>query len=267
MSKIMSEVQVADLINKIKAKANASDIPTTAAEVHALPDTTKYGADLNFSMNASTFVITAQLKDQNGNALGTAKTVDLPLESVVVDGDYDATTKEVVLTLKNGTEIRFSVADLVAGLQTEITSTNKLSADLIETNNNNQFVTSTQKTKLNNIEAGAQVNKIEVVKKNGTALTITNKAVDITVPTKLSQLSNDSGYLTAIPIASATVLGGIKVGSGLSIANDGTLTATGTPMKLYSTTGQNTDGAMTQKAVTDNLPVEFTTAEWNAFWA
>ena len=141
MAKILSEVQVADLVNKIKAKADATSVPSTAADVHALPDTTKYGADLAFSMNSSTFVITAQLKDQDGNNLGTAKTIDLPLESVVVDGDYDSATKEVVLTLKNGSEVRFSVADLVSGLQTEITSTNKLSADLVAPTTNNQFVT------------------------------------------------------------------------------------------------------------------------------
>ena len=266
-NKIPTQAQWEDLAARIKAKANASDIPTSAADVHALPDTTKYGADLNFSMNSSTFVVTAQLKDQDGNNLGSAKTIDLPLESMVVDGDYDSATKEVVLTLKSGTEVRFSVADLVSGLQTEITSTNKLSADLVEATTNNQFVTTTQKNKLNNIEAGAQVNKIETIQRNGTALTITGKTVNIAVPTKTSDLTNDSNFLTSIPKASSSVLGGIKVGSGLSIANDGTLTATGTPMKLYSTTGQNTDGAMTQKAVTDNLPSEFSSSEWNALWA
>lgn len=226
MSKLPTQAQWEDLAARIKAKAEASDIPTTAAEVHALPDTTKYAADLTFEMDSSTFVITAQLKDQDGTAMGTAKTVDIPLESVVVDGDYDSATKEVVLTLKNGTEVRFSVADLVAGLQAEITSTNKLNADLVDdATSTNKFVTAAEKTKISNA-------------------------------------------LTEIPIASASDLGGIKVGTGLSIdSSTGVLTATGIQIPLYSTTGQNTDGAMTQKAVTDNLPAEFTTAEWNALWA
>ena len=34
-------------------------------------------------------------------------------------------------TLQNGNTVDFSVADLVAGLQSEITSNNKLSADLL----------------------------------------------------------------------------------------------------------------------------------------
>ena len=78
------------------------------------------------------------------------------------------------------------------------------------------------------------------------------KSIDkIKVPTKISELSNDAGYLTQhqdisnlatksevsavenkipaayeLPTASATTLGGVKVGSGLSITN-GVLSATG----------------------------------------
>ena len=40
------------------------------------------------------------------------------------------------------------------------------------------------------------LNVIEVVKVNGVAQTITNKAVDITMPTQVSDLENDAGYLT-----------------------------------------------------------------------
>lgn len=51
-------------------------------------------------------------------------------------------------------------------------------------------------TKLNGIESGAQVNKIESISKNGEVLTITNKNVDIEVPTKLSELENDNNTVT-----------------------------------------------------------------------
>lgn len=63
-----------------------------------------------------------------------------------------------------------------------------------------------------------------------------------------------------LPTASASTLGGIKVGSGLSIDANGVLTATGTSMILYNTTGQNTDGAMTQKATTDALALKADTS-------
>lgn len=55
--------------------------------------------------------------------------------------------------------------------------------------------TTNEKNKLSGISDGAQVNVIETVKKNGTALTVTSKAVDISVPTKTSELTNDSDFV------------------------------------------------------------------------
>lgn len=125
-------------------------VPTTAADVSALPDTTKYAATLSLTINSQTFVITGQLKDQNGDNLGTAQTIDLPLESVVVGGSYDDTTKKVILTLQNGNTIEFSVADLVSDLQTKITDSNKLNSDLVDDmNSTNKFVSQTEKTNWN----------------------------------------------------------------------------------------------------------------------
>ena len=45
------------------------------------------------------------------------------------------------------------------------------------------------------VAAGGEPNVIDTVKRNGVALTVTNKAVDITVPTLTSDLTNDSGYV------------------------------------------------------------------------
>ena len=107
---------------------------------------TETGSSFTLSIDPATFVMIATLKDKNGRAL-SVQTVDLPLESVVVGGTYDSNTREVVLTLENGNVIRFSVADLVSGLQSEITDSNKLSSDLIDdTNSANKFVTATDKT-------------------------------------------------------------------------------------------------------------------------
>lgn len=46
-------------------------------------------------------------------------------------------------------------------------------------------------------------------------------------PTNVSSFVNDAGYLTSIPTASANTLGGIKVGTGLSIDGNGVLSSTG----------------------------------------
>lgn len=56
--------------------------------------------------------------------------------------------------------------------------------------------TNDEKSKLSGIAEGAQVNVLEGVKVNGVALTATDKAVDVTVPTKVSDLTNDAKYIT-----------------------------------------------------------------------
>ena len=51
--------------------------------------------------------------------------------------------------------------------------------------------------------ASAEENVIVSIKKNGVAVPPVNKIVDIEVPTKLSQMDNDTGYATTEQVASA----------------------------------------------------------------
>ena len=48
---------------------------------------------------------------------------------------------------------------------------------------------------------GLNGGKIDVIKVNGTAQTITNKAVDIAVPTRVSDITNDSGFQTSSDVS------------------------------------------------------------------
>lgn len=182
-------------------------VPTSAADVSALPSSTKYGASLSLTIDndykavvgpsgnpkekgwyertgtapdyvynltndtiiqpgktyytGPTWIITGQMKDQDGNNLGTAQTVDLPLESVVVDGEYDSTSEKIILTLQSGNTIDIPVGALVAGLQTELSSTNKLDADYIKDGSTNKVVTDTEKntwnSKQNALTAGDNI--------------------------------------------------------------------------------------------------------------
>ncbi|MBR2679310.1 MAG: hypothetical protein IKE23_00850, partial [Exiguobacterium sp.] len=61
--------------------------------------------------------------------------------------------------------------------------------------------TSGEKTKLSGIEDSADVNVIEEVQVNGTALTVTNKSVDVPVPTATSDLNNDSDFIDSTDLA------------------------------------------------------------------
>lgn len=121
--------------------------------------TGNYAVNLNMSMD-SNYVISAQLVDQNGSALGNERTIDLPLESVVVGGSYDSTTKSIILTLDNGQSVTIPVGDLVSGLQTEIDSNNPLNADYLTDGTTNKVYTATEKTKLQSMRPVVEVNNM-----------------------------------------------------------------------------------------------------------
>lgn len=63
------------------------------------------------------------------------------------------------------------------------------------------LMSAADKAKMDGIEANADVNIIESVKVNGTALTVSAKAVDITVPTTVASLSDASNYALKTDIA------------------------------------------------------------------
>lgn len=129
-------------------------------------------------------------------------------------------------------------------------------ANYVHTDNN---YTSTEKTKLNGIAAGAQVNKIETIKVNGTAQTITSKAVDITVPTSTSDLTNNSNFVSDanyvhtdsnFTSAEKTKLSGIETGAQVnkieSIKVNGTaqtITSKGVNITVPTNNNQLTNGA------------------------
>lgn len=53
------------------------------------------------------------------------------------------------------------------------------------------------------VTLGGEPNVITAVKVNGTAQTVTDRAVDIAVPVSVSQLTNDSGYQTEAQVSAA----------------------------------------------------------------
>ena len=173
-------------------QANANDISQNSTDIEALQQSlsnysliTETGSKLNLVLNNTTYQLYMQLLDKNNNVINTSSTIDLPIESLILNVTYDNSSKELVITLENGTTRKVPVGDLISGLQSEITSTNKLSSDLVDdTNNTNKFATAAEKEKLAGIE------------------------------------QNANNY--SLPTATESVLGGIKVGNTLSI-DDGVL--------------------------------------------
>lgn len=77
---------------------------------------TEYATALSLTINSSTYVMTAQLLNKDGEPLGTAQTIDLPLESTVISGSYDNTAKSLILTLVSGQTITIPIGELISGL-------------------------------------------------------------------------------------------------------------------------------------------------------
>ena len=205
-------------------------VPTTAADVSALPDTTKYATALSLTINSSTFVMTGQLKDQNGDNLGTAQTIDLPLESVVVGGSYNSQTKKVVLTLQNGNTIEFSVADLVSGLQTELSASNKLNPEFINYDSTHRAVSDTEKSTWNGKQNALSSEQLNAVNSKMTRKQAITNGVYLVeeIPMAVTHPSTGnpyihvsfSGYIYNVD----SVTGATVTRYGIIYCNDGTAT-------------------------------------------
>lgn len=119
--------------------ASSEDIPTKVSELendkgyidNSVSNLVNYelkgktGTNLGVSIDNTTYVMTIDLKNTAGDVISTGS-VDLPLESMVIGASYDDSTKEIVLTLQSGEEVRFSVADLVSGLVSQSTFDTKM---------------------------------------------------------------------------------------------------------------------------------------------
>ena len=172
---------------------------------------TNTGSLIDLEINDTTYVVTLKLKNQDGTVIST-DTIDLPLESVVVSGRYDNTTKKVILTLENGSEVDFSVADLVAGLQTELSSANKLNADYVDdTNSGNKFVTTSEKQTWNNKydKPNGGIPKTDLASDVQTSLGKADTAI---------QSSDLTNYVTFDDYATTTTTGVVKTSAQYGVS-------------------------------------------------
>lgn len=120
--------------------------------------------------------------------------------------------EETAVSLEEAVESLRTINDAVSGLADDMDGkVDKVPGKGLSTND----YTTAEQTKLAGIETGAEVNAIETVKRNGTDLPVTDKAVDIAVPVNTSELTNDSGFQTAAEIADGylPLTGGTLTGS------------------------------------------------------
>lgn len=95
--------------------------------------------------------------------------------------------------------------------------------------------TNAYKTKLDGIAANAQVNVIEGITVNSTAVPLTNKIANLTIPTKLTDLTNDGNFVTDAnyvhtdnnyTTADKNKLAGIASGAEVNVQSDWSVTST-----------------------------------------
>jgi len=165
----------------------------------------------------------------------------LPLETMVVSGSYSNSTKKVTLTLQGGSTVEFSIADLISGLQNEITSSNKLSADLVtDSNTTNKFVTASDKTtwnaKQDAITAGTGLSKSGATLNHSNSVTAATKGSATAVP----QITYDAqGHITSV--TEKTVYPPTTAGTSNQYwRSDGSGAGTWTTPSSSPTSGSNT---------------------------
>lgn len=224
--------------------ASLSDSSTNAVQNKVVDAALKLKGDITtiadaivLSINPDTYVMSVTLKKGN-TVIAESNTIDLPLETMVVGGTYDSSTKKVILTLKNGQTVEFSVADLVSGLLSSVEHDSSLAGDGTSARPLGVVVDSALSSVSENpVQNKAIYDAIEGVKgiiKNGGALT---DAASIDVPNNsVSTLSTTQAALTLNVNCAADEVPNFAVEISAGAAITLTVTKTvgnGSPVELY----------------------------------
>ena len=165
----------------------------------------------------------------------------------MAEGDIDGLQTDVGTLKTNVTSLQTALTskqDAIVGAASTITENNLATDRALVSNSSGKVavsnVTSTELGYLDGVTSNIQtqldkkLEKAPVTSVNSKTGAVQLNASDVgalpnttVIPSKTSQLDNDSGFITDIPIASATQLGGIKIGAGLSVTENGVLSATG----------------------------------------
>lgn len=161
--------------------------------------------------------------------------------------DFSTTEKEKLNNIQAGANVNIiesiKVNDVTQGIDnktvnisvptqtSQLTNNSNFAVDAAYVHTDNNYTT-TEKDKLAGIEASADVNIIESISVNGTAQTVTNKGVNIAVPTNNNQLANGAGYQTSSDVSSA-IAAAIQDITSFEFSIVNSLPATGVKGTIY----------------------------------
>ena len=186
-----------------------------------LSDQTDLMALLNLKANSADLASVATSGSYND--LTNLPTIPTKVSDLTNDSGF-LTENDVAPVATSGDYSDLSNLPTIPTSTSELTNDSNFVADPSYVHTDSNF-TLGEKGKLASIESGAEENVIEVIKVNGVTQTVTNKEVDlivsgggnvddvevngvsvvtnkiaeVTVPTKTSDLTNDSGFITSVP--------------------------------------------------------------------
>ena len=134
------------------------------------------------------------------------------------DGDYNSLVNKPTIPTKTS-QLTNDSGFITDAALTGYAKTTDIPTKTSQLDNDSNYITANEApvTSVNSKTGAVQLNASDVGALPDTTV----------IPTKTSQLDNDSGFITELPIASTTQLGGVKVGAGLSVTENGVLSATG----------------------------------------
>lgn len=151
---------------------------------------TETGNKLDLTIDSTTYIMTLKLKDKDDNVLSTGS-VDLPIESMIINVTYNNDNEKLTFTLQNGSVIDVPLDSLISGLVNE-TDLKNILKDYVKTTD---------------------------------------------VPTKVSELANDSNYVKNTDYAEENKAGVIKTNIpfyATAVTSDGILYATPRTLEQYA---------------------------------
>ena len=213
--------KVTEIINTV------TEVQTIVIEKIPEGQSLDYATNIDVTIDNTNYQVTFQLKDQNNQNLGTAQTIDLPIESLVMNVEYDSVNDAIVITLQNGTTTSIPVSSLTSGLQPAITNANKLSADLVDdTNTAHKFIDSTQATRIADSVNKVKTENLEnvsglVIETSGSDKVITHSNnVTPAATAEFNKVLYDAhGHVTGATPVIASDVTGLVSGKNLTLAD------------------------------------------------
>ena len=194
-SALASYVPTARTVN---GKALSQDISLTSADVGAQPAG-------NYALKSEIPDVSDFITDSEVEAAYQPKgdyALSDDLAAVATSGSYNDLTDKPTIPTIPGDLVQGGISatpgdDTVELAVTTYNGQIQRETLLSATPSGSGVMSIADKVKLNGIATGAEVNVIEAVQVNGVAVQISGKTVNIIVPTELSDLINDAGFITS----------------------------------------------------------------------